>query len=68
MHVVQLEMIQDVPTRWNNEYAMMERLVTLRVPISVELCECDVDNLNYKEWKLMAAAVKVLHPLDQATT
>lgn len=66
--MVQLEVIQDVPTRWNNEYAMMERLVTLRVPISVELCECDVDNLNSKEWKLMAAAVKALQPLDQATT
>ncbi|KAG0409789.1 hypothetical protein HPB47_013098 [Ixodes persulcatus] len=68
MHMAQHEVIQDVPTRWNSEYAMMERLVELRAPISLELCESDVDNLSSREWKLMAAAVKVLQPLDQATT
>ncbi|KAH8040937.1 hypothetical protein HPB51_013107 [Rhipicephalus microplus] len=68
MHMAQHEVIQDVPTRWNSEYAMMERLVELRASISVELCDSDVDNLSSREWKLMAAAVKVLQPLDQATT
>ncbi|KAH9365830.1 hypothetical protein HPB48_013366 [Haemaphysalis longicornis] len=68
MHMAQQEVIQDVPTRWNCEYAMMERLVELRAPISLELCESDVDNLSSTEWKLMASAVKVLQPLDQATT
>lgn len=68
MHMVQHEVIQDVPTRWNSEFAMMERLVELRAPISVELCDSDVDNLSSREWKLMAAAVKVLQPLDQTTT
>ncbi|KAH8019297.1 hypothetical protein HPB51_018809 [Rhipicephalus microplus] len=68
MHMAQHEVIQDVPTRWNSEYAMMETLVELRAPISVELCDSDVDNLSSREWKLMAAAVKVLQPLDQATT
>lgn len=68
MHMAQHEVIQDVPTRWNNEYAMMERLVELHAPISVELCHSDVDNLSSREWKLMAAAMKVLQPLDQAMT
>ncbi|KAL3207727.1 hypothetical protein MRX96_039545 [Rhipicephalus microplus] len=58
VHMAQHEVIQDVPTRWNSEYAMMERLVELRAPISVELCNSDVDNLSSREWKLMAAAVK----------
>ncbi|KAH7946295.1 hypothetical protein HPB49_022830 [Dermacentor silvarum] len=53
---------------WNTKYAMTERLAELRAPISVELCESDVDNFNSKEWKLLAAVVKVLQPLDQATT
>lgn len=66
--MAQHEVIQDVPTRWNSEYAMMEGLVELRAPISVELCDSDVDNLSSREWKLMAAVVKVLQPLDQATT
>ncbi|KAH7977182.1 hypothetical protein HPB51_026968 [Rhipicephalus microplus] len=68
MHMAQHQVIQDVPTRWNSEYAMIERLVELRAPISVELCDLDVDTLSSREWKLMAVAVKVLQPLDQATT
>ncbi|XP_049275099.1 zinc finger BED domain-containing protein 4-like [Rhipicephalus sanguineus] len=68
MHMAQHEVIHDVLTRWNSEYAMMERLAGLRAPISVELCDSDVDNLSSREWKLMAATVKVLQPLDQATT
>lgn len=68
MHMAQHEVIQDVPTRWNSEYAMMERLVELCAPISLKLCESDVYNLSSREWKLMAAAVKVLQPQDQATT
>ncbi|KAH6946485.1 hypothetical protein HPB50_013722 [Hyalomma asiaticum] len=64
-----LEVVQDVPTRWNSERQMMTRLLKLRKPITVELSECDaVDNLTAAEWKLMTAAVKVLDPLAQATT
>ncbi|KAG0416688.1 hypothetical protein HPB47_006225 [Ixodes persulcatus] len=68
MHMNALEVVQDNPTRWNREYSMMERLVKLRAPISAELPESDfVENLSTKEWKLMAAVVKVLQPLQQAT-
>ncbi|XP_042148139.1 zinc finger BED domain-containing protein 4-like [Ixodes scapularis] len=68
MHMNALEVVQDVSTRWNSEHSMMERLVKLRAPISAELSESDsVENLSTKEWKLMAAVVKVLQPLQQAT-
>ncbi|KAL3184896.1 hypothetical protein MRX96_030789 [Rhipicephalus microplus] len=64
-----LEVVQDIPTRWNSEHQMMTRLLKLRKPITVELSECDaVDNLTAAEWKLMTAAVKVLDPLAQART
>lgn len=63
-----LEVIQDVPTRWNSEHAMLARLLKLRAPISVELSESDsVENLSAQEWKLMNAIVRVLQPLEQAT-
>lgn len=69
MQLDPLEVVQDVPTRWNSEHAMMARLVKLRVPVTVELSECEtVENLNSSEWKLMSGAVKVLQPLEQATT
>lgn len=68
MRMQALEVIQDVPTRWNSEHAMLARLLKLRAPISVELSESDsVENLSAQEWKLMNAVVKVLQPLEQAT-
>lgn len=68
MNLEPLEVVQDVPTRWNSEHAMMKRLVKLRVPVSVELSECDtVEPLSASEWRLMAAVVQVLQPLEQAT-
>ncbi|KAH7970439.1 hypothetical protein HPB49_006877 [Dermacentor silvarum] len=69
MQLDPLEVIQDVPTRWNSEHAMMARLVKLRTVITVELSESDAfPNLNASEWKLMNAPVQVLKPLDHATT
>ncbi|KAH9373320.1 hypothetical protein HPB48_018373 [Haemaphysalis longicornis] len=63
-----LKFIQDVPTRWNSEHAMLARLLKLWAPISVELSESDsVENLSAQEWKLMNAIVRVLQPLEQAT-
>ncbi|KAH9368338.1 hypothetical protein HPB48_004530 [Haemaphysalis longicornis] len=68
MDLEPLEVVQDVPTRWNSEHAMMKRLVKLRVPVSVEMSECDtVEPLSASEWRLMTAAVQVLQPLEQAT-
>ncbi|KAH6947104.1 hypothetical protein HPB50_017086 [Hyalomma asiaticum] len=64
MHMAQHEVIQDVPTRWNSKYTIMERLVELRASISVKLCDSDVDYLSSREWKLMVVAVKALQPLD----
>ncbi|KAH7986058.1 hypothetical protein HPB49_026139 [Dermacentor silvarum] len=69
MQLDPLEIMQDVPTRWNSKHATMARLVKLRTVITVELSESDaVPNLNASDWKLMNAAVQVLKPLDHATT
>ncbi|KAH7945015.1 hypothetical protein HPB49_004755 [Dermacentor silvarum] len=47
MQLDPLEVIQDAPTRWNSEHAMMARLVKLRTVITVELSESDaVPHLN----------------------
>ncbi|KAG0443992.1 hypothetical protein HPB47_014305 [Ixodes persulcatus] len=68
MNLEPLEVVQDVPTHWNSEHAMMKRLVKLRVPVSVELSECDtVEPLSASEWRIMTAVVQVLQPLEQAT-
>lgn len=41
MQMDPLKVIQDVPTRWNSEHAMMLRLVKLHTVITVELSESD---------------------------
>lgn len=69
MGIEPLEVMQDVPTRWNSEHAMMSRLLELRTAISAELSESDsVENLSSAEWKLMGGLVSVLEPIQQATT
>lgn len=69
MGIDPLEVMQDVPTRWNSEHAMMSRLLELRTAISAEPSESDsVENLSSAEWKLMAGLVSVLEPIQQATT
>ncbi|KAG0437759.1 hypothetical protein HPB47_017298 [Ixodes persulcatus] len=69
MQMEPLEVIQDVPTRWNSEHAMMSRLLELRTAISAELSASDsVENLSSAEWKRMAWLVSVLQPIQQATT
>lgn len=50
MQLDPLEVVQDVPTRWNSEHAMMARLLRLRGPIILELSESDaVENLTTSE-------------------
>lgn len=67
MQLNPLEVVPDVPTRWNSEHQMITRMLKLRKPITMELLECDgVDNLTAAEWKLMTAAAEVLDPLAQA--
>lgn len=63
-----VEVIQDVVTRWNSEYAMMARLLKLRRPISVDLSEQDtMEDFTSTEWRLMTSVTSVLKCIDDAT-
>lgn len=54
------ELIQDVETRWNSEYQMLDRLVEQREVISAELSSTSsIPNLSAHEWKLAATLVQV---------
>ncbi|KAJ8887583.1 hypothetical protein PR048_013800, partial [Dryococelus australis] len=67
MGLQQLKFIQDVETRWSTEYAMLDRLVSLREAVAAELSSSDVDSLSPLEWKLTSGLVEVMKPFADAT-
>ncbi|KAH7943153.1 hypothetical protein HPB52_005880 [Rhipicephalus sanguineus] len=63
-----LELVQDVPTRWNSEFAMLARLLKLKTAVTIDLIENDsVQNLTNGEWRQVSAFVTFLQPVDEAT-
>ncbi|KAJ8877422.1 hypothetical protein PR048_021876 [Dryococelus australis] len=66
MDLPQLKVIQDMETHWSTEYAMLDRLVSLREAVAVELSSSDVDSLSPSEWKLASGLVEVMKPFADA--
>ncbi|XP_059096593.1 zinc finger BED domain-containing protein 4-like [Tigriopus californicus] len=65
------KLIQDVPTRWNSSFEMMERLLELRGPVSMLLTEPGmrerVGIVDSNTWQGLQEATEVLRPLYEAT-
>lgn len=58
-----------VLTRWNSEYEMLERMVTLPQPLSDVLSiSTKVMSLSELEWKRIIDVINILQPLYQMTT
>lgn len=70
-----LQIVQDVKTRWNSVFFMIERLLELRWPICAVLSDVNVTkrndrylDLKQEQWDLLQELKDVLHPLQVATT
>lgn len=65
-----LALIQDVQTRWNSQYFMLERLVRCRNAINLELgtSNTQINTLKGNEWALAESVLKVFEPLVEATS
>jgi len=64
------QLLQDVATRWNSSYIMLNRLSEQKRAVS--LCLADDDKsvglqLTSHQWTLMARVVKLLRPFEQLT-
>ena len=68
------KVIQDIMTRWNSTYYMLECLTVLHPAISSVLCHKSVSkasdanlDLSTKEWRIADSLVKLLQPFELAT-
>ena len=75
LNIKQHHLIQDVSTRWNSTFFMINRLVEQRVAIYAVLHDADVSKDHYQhldlkedQWVLLEQLSKVLEPLQMATT
>ena len=70
-----LHLVQDVSTRWNSTYAMMKRLLTLRIPVYAVIMDSSVTkstdrmglDIPDSSWKVMEDITPILEPLAEAT-
>ncbi len=64
------KLIQEVATRWNSCYEMLERFLEVKPAVSLLLSEPGMDSFGpftSEKWKIIEAAVALLHPCYQAT-
>ncbi|XP_049823404.1 E3 SUMO-protein ligase ZBED1 [Aethina tumida] len=63
------KLIQDVNTRWNSTYYMIERFVELENPIrtTVALIKQDLPIVSGNEWEFLQELVVILKPLEDVT-
>lgn len=65
------KLIQDVSTRWNSTYEMMERILELKGPIAELLTEpgmsAKIGVVDSSTWQVLGEAVDVLQPLYEGT-
>ncbi|KAL4083415.1 hypothetical protein QTP88_028731 [Uroleucon formosanum] len=60
-----LKVKQDVSTRWNSSLTMIERLLTIKIPLTASMSSLPraPDCLNASEWEVISDCVKILKPL-----
>ena len=70
-----LQIVQDVKTRWNSVYYMIDRLLKLRLPISAVIADSAVTRRDHRNldlqpssWDLLEQLKAVLYPFQVATT
>jgi hypothetical protein len=61
-----LKVVTDVVTRWWSTYSMIDRLLWLKVPISIMIVSNQCPVLSNDDWKYLVEIRDVLHPFMKA--
>nr|XP_033491419.1 zinc finger BED domain-containing protein 4-like [Epinephelus lanceolatus] len=64
-----LKLTQEVETRWNSTYHMLQRVFELREPVGAALANLstDITPLSSEEYGIIAGCLRVLAPFNDAT-
>ncbi|CAH0717193.1 unnamed protein product, partial [Brenthis ino] len=60
-------LIQEVATRWNSKYYMLQRCVELREPLNSAMINLSMDILTSYEWQVCTELCKILQPCEEVT-
>ncbi|CAG4989552.1 unnamed protein product [Parnassius apollo] len=60
----ELKVIQEVPTRWNSAYHMLQRIVTMKTELTLALNECNraPPGVNADEYLIIQETIQILEP------
>ncbi|XP_065684334.1 zinc finger BED domain-containing protein 4-like [Hydra vulgaris] len=62
------QLTQDVSTRWNSTYYLLERLLEQKRAVSLYITDHDsLNNLTPAQWVLMEQCIKLLKPFEEIT-
>lgn len=63
------KLVQDVPTRWNSTFYMLQRLLEQKRAVNVYASENDtsLSVLSSNQWNLLSSLINLLKPFEQIT-
>lgn len=67
LHVTPKKLIQDVPTRWNSTFYMLERLLEQKKAVSLYSTEHGINNLRSEQWNTIETTLRLLQPFEEIT-
>jgi len=70
MNLPLLKVKQDVSTRWNSSLTMIERLLTIKIPLTASMSSLPraPNCLNASEWEVISDCIKILKPFENITS
>ncbi|XP_050561099.1 zinc finger BED domain-containing protein 4 [Spodoptera frugiperda] len=60
-------LLQEVPTRWNSTYYMLQRCVEIREPLNSAMVNLGMSPVTSYEWELCQELCQILHPCEEVT-
>lgn len=70
LHLKENKLIQEVSTRWNSKYYMIERLFEQKSSLNLytsENPETDLPQLTNQEWRIIDGLINILEPMEAST-